>query len=363
MRWRSSVPCGLDCHIRCRAVRADIAEPLRAHYNARPEHGCRACHVVDRCEAAPICAVVGRAHRRRRRPPRRADPAWIWRAPCDRPSRGAGAAPRMTAAPRRLRIAQVAPPIERVPPAAYGGTERIVHELTTELVRRGHDVTVFASGDSDVPCRLVPTVEQALRPAGIEGDAGGWFAATVKQVVERRDRLRRHPLAPRVVVRAARPDVAGPGRGDVPRPARPARGPTACSRTPPDGMVAISRHQASTHPKVPWTIIHNGLTLDRAPFVEQPARPFCFVGRVDPEKGIIEAIDIAGGRVGRSGSRRRWGTWPASGVLRERLQAGAREGRPPSSTSASSSLPIATSSSRRATRRSCRAPGRSRSGS
>ena len=52
----------------------------------------------------------------------------------------------MSAAPRRLRIAQVAPPLERVPPAAYGGTERIVHELTTELVRRGHDVTVFASG-------------------------------------------------------------------------------------------------------------------------------------------------------------------------------------------------------------------------
>ena len=84
----------------------------------------------------------------------------------------------MNAAPRRLRIAQVAPPLERVPPAAYGGTERIVHELTTELVRRGHDVTVFASGDSDVPTRLVPTVDQALRPAGIEGDAGGWFAIT-----------------------------------------------------------------------------------------------------------------------------------------------------------------------------------------
>src|SRR5215213_2570070 len=90
----------------------------------------------------------------------------------------------MSAAPRQLRIAQVAPPLERVPPAAYGGTERIAHELTTELVRRGHDVTVFASGDSDVPCRLVPTVDAALRPAGVEGDAGGWFASTVKQVLE-----------------------------------------------------------------------------------------------------------------------------------------------------------------------------------
>ena len=93
----------------------------------------------------------------------------------------------MSAAPRRLRIAQVAPPIERVPPAAYGGTERIVYELTTELVRRGHDVTVFASGDSDVPCRLVPTVERALRPAGIEAESlpfGEKTAAQGKTAVE-----------------------------------------------------------------------------------------------------------------------------------------------------------------------------------
>src|SRR4026209_1780772 len=94
------------------------------------------------------------------------------------------AASSMTDAPRRLRIAQVAPPLDPRPPSAAGGTERIVHELTTELVRRGHDVTVFASGDSEVPGRLVPTVEKALRPAGVEGDAGGWFRATVQQVAE-----------------------------------------------------------------------------------------------------------------------------------------------------------------------------------
>ena len=58
-------------------------------------------------------------------------------------------------------------------------------------------------------------------------------------------------------------------------------------------MVAISRHQASTHPDVPWTIIHNGLTLDGAPFVEQPGEELCFVGRIDPEKGVVEAMDVA----------------------------------------------------------------------
>src|SRR5258707_6771901 len=61
-----------------------------------------------------------------------------------------------------LRIAQLAPPFESVPPAMYGGTERVVSTLTEELVRRGHDVTLFASGDSITTARLVPVVEHAL---------------------------------------------------------------------------------------------------------------------------------------------------------------------------------------------------------
>src|SRR5438093_13729991 len=62
----------------------------------------------------------------------------------------------------RMRIAQLAPPLERVPPPCYGGTERVIHTLTEELVRRGHDVTLFASGDSETSARLVPTFEQAV---------------------------------------------------------------------------------------------------------------------------------------------------------------------------------------------------------
>src|SRR6476659_923143 len=196
-----------------------------------------------------------------------------------------------TPAPR-LRIAQVAPPVERVPPAAYGGTERVVDELTRQLVERGHEVTLFASGDSDVPARLVPTVKRALRPAGIESDAGGFFATTVKMVVEQAadfDVVHSHlewwsiPLARLLSV----PTVATfHGRLDLPWADR-------LLRDAPEGMVAISRHQASTHPDVPWTIIHNGLMLERAPFIEEPGDAFCFVGRIDAEKGVTEAIDIA----------------------------------------------------------------------
>jgi glycosyl transferase family 4 len=62
-----------------------------------------------------------------------------------------------------MRIAQVAPLYESVPPALYGGTERVVAWLTEELVRRGHEVTLFASGDSQTSARLRPPCERALR--------------------------------------------------------------------------------------------------------------------------------------------------------------------------------------------------------
>src|SRR5438094_4167925 len=61
-----------------------------------------------------------------------------------------------------MRIAQIAPPFERIPPEAYGGTEAVVSTLTEALVARGHDVTLFASADSQTSARLVPTVDQAL---------------------------------------------------------------------------------------------------------------------------------------------------------------------------------------------------------
>src|SRR5262249_42727845 len=62
-----------------------------------------------------------------------------------------------------MRIAQVAPMYEAVPPNRYGRTERVVSYLTEELVRQGYDVTLFASGDSHTGARLVPTTDRALR--------------------------------------------------------------------------------------------------------------------------------------------------------------------------------------------------------
>ena len=60
-----------------------------------------------------------------------------------------------------MRVAQIAPPFQSVPPAGYGGVERVVSPLMEELVRRRHEVTPFASGDSTTSARLIPTVEAA----------------------------------------------------------------------------------------------------------------------------------------------------------------------------------------------------------
>jgi len=194
---------------------------------------------------------------------------------------------------RPLRIAQVAPPMERVPPRAYGGTERVVFELVKELDRRGHEVTTFASGDSEVPGRHVVTVPEALRPAGYMGDSLPYFNLTLLSVLDRIDEFDLiHSHLEWVSTLLARvvpiPVIATfHGRLDLPW----------ASETLADskaGLVAISQNQASAHPNVEWAgIVHNGLTLDDSPFERRRGDSLCFVGRVAPEKGIIEAIEIA----------------------------------------------------------------------
>jgi glycosyltransferase involved in cell wall biosynthesis len=193
---------------------------------------------------------------------------------------------------RSLRIAQVAPPFERVPPRAYGGTERIIYELVVELDRRGHEVTTFASADSEVPGRHIPTVDVPLRPAGYSGDSLPYFLATMRAVLDRADEfdlIHSHlEWASPTLARVSPIPVVSTfhGRLDLPWASE-------ALADPPAGLVAISANQASTHPDVPWTVIHNGLTLVDAPFERRRGDALCFVGRVAPEKGIVEAIEIA----------------------------------------------------------------------
>lgn len=193
----------------------------------------------------------------------------------------------------RLRIALVAPPSEAVPPAKYGGTERIVHELAIELDRRGHHVTVFASGDSVVPGELVPTAPAALRPLSQDDDWDGWTLATVSEVLRRADSfdiIHSHLDWTGILLAQASPTpTISTFHGRLDRPFA-----AALLEGAPPGLVAISRSQASMHPTVPWAgIVHHGLTFDEAAFSEKRNDDLVFVGRICEEKGVLDAIEVA----------------------------------------------------------------------
>jgi len=193
---------------------------------------------------------------------------------------------------RPLRIAQVAPPLEAVPPSGYGGTERIVGELVVELHRRGHEVTTFASGDSSVPGRHVPTVARALRAMGFADDPAASYERTVELVLAQQDAFD--------VIHAH----LDPWNLDL---ARRARIPVVSTfhrrldmswtrdafRDRPLGLVAVSRDQARTHPEADWTVVHHGVTFRPPPLAEVSGDDFCFVGRMSPEKGFPDAIEMA----------------------------------------------------------------------
>jgi glycosyltransferase involved in cell wall biosynthesis len=167
-----------------------------------------------------------------------------------------------------------------------------VAALVDELVARGHEVTTFASADSSVAGRLIPTVARALRPDGFRGDSAPWFYATIQAVLERADEfdvIHSHlEWASPVLARSSPVPVVSTfhGRLDLPFAEELLRG--------APGLIAISRSQASAQPAAGWVgVVHNGLALDAAPFDRRRGDQLVFVGRLAPEKGVIDAIDIA----------------------------------------------------------------------
>jgi hypothetical protein len=104
-----------------------------------------------------------------------------------------------------MRIAQVAPLAESVPPKLYGGTERVVFWLSEELLRMGHEVTLFASGDSKTNAALEPCWPEALRLNPGQFDPFLPYAVMLQGLADRIGRVRRHSLPYRL---AAHPDTA-----------------------------------------------------------------------------------------------------------------------------------------------------------
>jgi glycosyltransferase involved in cell wall biosynthesis len=192
-----------------------------------------------------------------------------------------------------MRIAQVAPLYESVPPQLYGGTERVVSYLTEELVEMGHDVTLYASGDSVTQARLVPICPRALR---LDPDCIDQFAhhilllETVSQQADEFDILHFHcdylhfPLSRR----SSTPHVTTlHGRLDLPDLVPLYR---EFSEMP---LVSISYSQRKPLPWANWqSNVYHGLP-DSYQSYPQPGTYLAFLGRISPEKGLDSAIEIA----------------------------------------------------------------------
>jgi glycosyltransferase involved in cell wall biosynthesis len=198
-----------------------------------------------------------------------------------------------------LKIALVAPPFLPVPPLRYGGTERVVATLASELARRGHDVTFFGAGDSTVPTKVVAVVPKALWATGWRGDGTEWYTRTADMVLERAgDFDVIHSHIDGFGFAAAR-QTQTPwlttlhGRLDM--------GPIVdhLAEHPEANLVAISANQRRQAPAANWlATIHHGLDLSAAPLGEGMGDYLVFVGRLAPDKGVDDAIEVAQ-RVGK----------------------------------------------------------------
>jgi len=193
-----------------------------------------------------------------------------------------------------MHIAQVAPLYESVPPKYYGGTERVVSYLTEELVRQGHEVTLFASGDSITSARLISPCEQSLRLSRQCQDCMAHHVLMLEQVFKNVDQfdivhfhidyihfptLRRLKVA-HISTLHGRLDIAdlqGLYRefSDMP-------------------VVSISDNQRKPLPWVNWQgTVYHGLPEDLYTLREEHGKYLAFLGRISPEKRLDRAIQIA----------------------------------------------------------------------
>jgi len=192
-----------------------------------------------------------------------------------------------------MRIAQVSPLIESVPPKYYGGIERIVAYLTEELITQGHDVTLFASGDSATTAPLVSVVDDALRLGNLD-DPLPYHILLLEALAKRRHEfdvvhyhlgfehfpLARHMGTPNVTTQHGRLDLTGiqimlREFADLP-------------------VVSISNHQRRPIPDANWIeTVSNGIPEDLFTYQSKAGNYLAFLGRASPEKGLHTALEIA----------------------------------------------------------------------
>ncbi|MFT3924731.1 MAG: glycosyltransferase [Myxococcales bacterium] len=195
-----------------------------------------------------------------------------------------------------MRIAQIAPLFESVPPRLYGGTERVVSYLTEDLVRLGHEVTLFASGDSETRARLVSGAPSALRLSARVPQEAGIHVAMLRSVYAQRHRFDilhfhvddwhvREPRLldlPHLTTMHGRLDLAEQLERFLPYQDELA-------------LASISAAQRRPLPHANWVgTVHHGLPLDLYKPRYEHGHYLAFLGRISPEKRVDRAIDIAG---------------------------------------------------------------------
>ncbi|MFV1983491.1 MAG: glycosyltransferase family 4 protein [Thiohalomonadales bacterium] len=193
-----------------------------------------------------------------------------------------------------MKIAQVAPLLESVPPRLYGGTERVVSYLTEELVQQGHDVTLFASGDSITSAKLKSVVNKAIRLNPSHLDPTAFHILMLEELSRISNEfdiihyhidvihflMSRNLLTPHITTMHGRldlPDLKSIFRSftDIP-------------------LVSISDNQRLPLPLVNWqATVYNGVPMENYKFQKHPGNYLAFLGRISPEKGIEQAINIA----------------------------------------------------------------------
>jgi glycosyltransferase involved in cell wall biosynthesis len=196
-----------------------------------------------------------------------------------------------------MRIAQIAPLYESVPPRFYGGTERVVSYLTEELVAQGHEVTLFASGDSHTSAKLMACGSESLRLNPKVRDALPYHTVMldkVRRMAAGFDVLHFHvdqlhfPVFRKV---AGRTLTTLHGRQDLPDLQILYRG------FPEMPLISISNAQREPLPGANFAgTVHHGLPVGLLPANLRPRGGyFAFIGRIAPEKRVDRAIDIAKG--------------------------------------------------------------------
>lgn len=194
-----------------------------------------------------------------------------------------------------MRIAQVAPLYESVPPKFYGGTERVVSYLTEELIRQGHDVTLFASADSETAADLRCVCERALRLEGkkiIDPLAHHIrMLEIVAQEAPEFDMVHFHidylhfPITRRQRLSAV---TTLHGRLDIPDIHPVFR------EFPDMNLVSISDAQRAPMPWANWIgTVHHGIPEHLYTAQEQPGKYLAFLGRISPEKRVDRTIEVA----------------------------------------------------------------------